>query len=78
VGLDKKIPLATQQIDQFYKERFPTHDSDVAEAWGNLAKENGVKFSRSSTNGKIRNRWGYGGSSSKHPCRETTSRWRSS
>ncbi len=43
-GLDKKIPLATQQIDQFYKERFPTHDSDVAEALGNLAKENGVKI----------------------------------
>ncbi len=43
-GLDKKIPLATQQIDQFFKERFPTHDSDVAEALGNLAKENGVKI----------------------------------
>jgi Tfp pilus assembly protein PilO len=43
-GLDKKIPLATQQIDQFYKERFPTHDSDVAEALGNLAKQNGVKI----------------------------------
>lgn len=43
-GLDKKIPLATQQIDQFYKERFPIHDSDVAEALGNLAKENGVKI----------------------------------
>jgi Tfp pilus assembly protein PilO len=43
-GLDKKIPLATQQIDQFYKERFPFHDSDVAEALGNLAKENGVKI----------------------------------
>ena len=26
-GLDKKIPLANQQIDQFYKERFPGHDS---------------------------------------------------
>jgi len=43
-GLDKKIPLATQQIDQFYKERFPSHDSDVAEALGNLAKENNVKI----------------------------------
>lgn len=43
-GLDKKIPLATQQIDQFYKERFPNHDSDVAEALGNLAKANGVKI----------------------------------
>jgi type IV pilus assembly protein PilO len=43
-GLDKKIPLAAQQIDQFYKERFPAHDSDVAEGMGNLAKENGVKI----------------------------------
>lgn len=43
-GLDKKIPLATQQISQFYKDRFPTHDSDVAEALGNIAKETGVKL----------------------------------
>jgi type IV pilus assembly protein PilO len=43
-GLDKKIPIATQQIDQFYKERFATHDSDVAEALVNLAKETGVKI----------------------------------
>jgi type IV pilus assembly protein PilO len=43
-GLDKKIPVAAQQIDQFYKERFPAHDSDVAEAIGNLAKEDGVKI----------------------------------
>lgn len=43
-GLDKKIPLAAQQIDQFYKERFPAHDSDVAEALISLAKETGVKI----------------------------------
>lgn len=43
-GLDKKIPLASQQIDQFYKERFPTHDSEVAEALGELAKETKVKI----------------------------------
>lgn len=43
-GLDKKIPLAADQIDQFYKTRFPVHDSDVAEALGNLAKETGVKI----------------------------------
>jgi type IV pilus assembly protein PilO len=43
-GLDKKIPIATQQIDQFYRERFPAHDSDVAEALINLAKESGVKI----------------------------------
>ena len=43
-GLDKKIPIATEQIDQFYRERFPAHDSDVAEALINLAKESGVKI----------------------------------
>jgi type IV pilus assembly protein PilO len=42
-GLDKKIPLATEQIDQFYKERFSAHDSEVAAALGDLAKETGVK-----------------------------------
>jgi len=36
-GLDKKIPLATQQISQFY-------NSDVAEVLENLAKETGVKL----------------------------------
>jgi len=35
-GLDKKIPLAMQQIDDFYKTRFSAHDSDVAETLGNL------------------------------------------
>src|SRR5262252_5248934 len=38
-GLDKKIPLASQQIDQFYKERFSSHYSDVVEVLGNLSKE---------------------------------------
>ena|SRR5215471_9144805 len=43
-GLDQKIPQARQQIDQFYQERFPSHDSEVAESLGFLAKENGVKI----------------------------------
>ena len=43
-GLDKNIPLATQQISQFYKDRFTSHDSDVAEVLENLAKETGVKL----------------------------------
>ena len=42
-ALDKKVPLANQQIDQFYKERFPAHDSEVAEAMSALAKQTGVK-----------------------------------
>lgn len=43
-GLDKKIPLALQQIDDFYKTRFSAHDSDVAETLGNLSKQTGVKI----------------------------------
>lgn len=43
-GLDKKIPQAMQQIDDFYKTRFSAHDSDVAEALGNLSKTTGVKI----------------------------------
>src|ERR1700758_836407 len=43
-GLDTKIPLAMQQIDDFYKNRFSAHDSDVAETLGNLSKEAGVKI----------------------------------
>jgi type IV pilus assembly protein PilO len=43
-GLDKKIPLATKQIDEFYKTRFTEHDSEVAEALGELAKQTGVKI----------------------------------
>ena len=43
-GLDTKIPLAKQQIDDFYKTRFSAHDSDVAETLGNLSKETNVKI----------------------------------
>jgi len=43
-GLDKKIPLAMQQIDDFYKTRFSAHDSDVAETLGILSKQTGVKI----------------------------------
>jgi type IV pilus assembly protein PilO len=46
-GLDKKIPLATQQIEDFYKNRFADHDSEVAEALENLAKETNVKIQTS-------------------------------
>jgi type IV pilus assembly protein PilO len=43
-GLDKKIPIANKQIAEFYKERLPGHESDVAAALGKLASENGVKL----------------------------------
>lgn len=43
-GLDKKIPLAQKQIDQFYKDRLPAQDSVISEAVGKLAAENGVRI----------------------------------
>jgi Tfp pilus assembly protein PilO len=43
-GLDKKIVVARQQIDNFYKERLPDRDSAVAEALGRLAAQTGVKI----------------------------------
>jgi Tfp pilus assembly protein PilO len=43
-GLDKKIPLAGQQIADFYKDRLPAHESDVAQALGKLATESGVRL----------------------------------
>jgi Tfp pilus assembly protein PilO len=43
-GLDKKIPVAKQQIDEFYKNRFPAEDSAISESLGKLATENGVKI----------------------------------
>jgi len=45
-GLDKKIPMAAQQINDFYQERLPARASDVAEAMSRVASENGVKLAR--------------------------------
>lgn len=43
-GLDKKIVLAQQQIDDFYKTRLPAQDSVISEELGKLASQNGVKI----------------------------------
>ncbi|HLX70946.1 MAG TPA: hypothetical protein VKV04_15075, partial [Verrucomicrobiae bacterium] len=43
-GLDKKIPVARTQIDQFYKDRFSSQQSDVSGDLGKLAQESGVKI----------------------------------
>lgn len=43
-GLDKKIPLAGRQIADFYKDRLPGHESDVAQALGRVAAESGVRL----------------------------------
>ena len=44
-GLDKKIPVAQRQIDDFYRDRFPTEYSSISADLGKLASENGVSLS---------------------------------
>jgi type IV pilus assembly protein PilO len=43
-GLDKKVAVARQQIDLFYKERLPSQESAISEAMGRVAAESGVKM----------------------------------
>jgi len=42
-GLDKKIPAAHKQIDEFYKNRFPAQDSAISAEIFRLAGQSGVK-----------------------------------
>jgi type IV pilus assembly protein PilO len=44
-GLDKKIPLAQQQIDQFYRDRFAAEDSANSADLGKVAAATGVRMS---------------------------------
>jgi Tfp pilus assembly protein PilO len=43
-GLDKKIVLAQQQINDFYKERLPSEASSISQDLGKLAGQSGVKI----------------------------------
>jgi len=43
-GLDKKIPLAHKQIEDFYKDRLPSQESVVSEQIGKLAQQSGVRI----------------------------------
>ncbi len=51
-GLDKKIPLAKAQIDDFYRDRLPLEDSAISADLGRLASENGVQLSSVKYTGK--------------------------
>jgi Tfp pilus assembly protein PilO len=56
-GLDKKIPVAKQQIDDFYQNRFASETSTVSADLGKLAADSGVKlagvtYSQKSTDDK--------------------------
>jgi type IV pilus assembly protein PilO len=44
-GLDKKIPLAKQQINEFYDQRFPTEQSAIDADIGRIAQQTGVRVS---------------------------------
>jgi Tfp pilus assembly protein PilO len=43
-GLDKKVVLAKEEIDQFYRDRIPTRESVISVEMGKRAAENGVKM----------------------------------
>src|SRR5271168_5399837 len=43
-GLDKKVPVARKEIDQFYKDRLPAEGSSISENTGKLAGQAGVKI----------------------------------
>jgi Tfp pilus assembly protein PilO len=43
-GMDKKIVLAKDQINGFYKDRFAARDSELANELGKLASANGVRI----------------------------------
>jgi len=43
-GLDKKIPVARKQIEDFYKDRLSAQESVVSEQIGKLAQQSGVRI----------------------------------
>jgi hypothetical protein len=43
-GLDKKIPLAQKQIDDFYRNRFPAQDSAISIDLGKVVAASGVRM----------------------------------
>jgi type IV pilus assembly protein PilO len=49
--VDKKIAVAGQQIDDFYKTRLPAQDSAISEELGKVAAKNGVRI------GQVRYKW---------------------
>lgn len=43
-GLDKKIPMAQRQIEEFYAQRLPSQDSAISADLGKLAAQSGVRI----------------------------------
>ena len=44
LGMDKKVVLAKQQIDGFYKDRIDAKDSMISDALGKMATQTGVRI----------------------------------
>jgi type IV pilus assembly protein PilO len=44
-GLDKKLPRAKEQIDEFYQERFPAQESEISANLGAVSSQSGVRLS---------------------------------
>lgn len=44
-GLDKKIPVAKQEIADFYRDRFPSGYSEISNSVDKIASDSGVKIS---------------------------------
>lgn len=42
-GLDKKIPVAKQEIETFYQQRFPMEESAISAELGRVASQTGVR-----------------------------------
>jgi type IV pilus assembly protein PilO len=42
-GLERKLPRAKEQIDDFYRQRFPSQESAIDADLGRLASQNGVR-----------------------------------
>jgi type IV pilus assembly protein PilO len=43
-GLDKKIPIARKQIEEFYAQRLPAQDSAISADLGKVAAQSGVRI----------------------------------
>ena len=42
-GLDKKIPIAKQQIDDFFQNRLPAQESEISAELGKVSAQTGVR-----------------------------------
>lgn len=51
-NVDQKIVVATQQVDDFYKNRLPAQDSAIYDELGKVAKQSGVKIGQIRSKGK--------------------------